>query len=158
MQPVGRSLCPSSPLCVCVSVRVCARVWQVTSVQTKEGSVAKCELFSSHFVTLFPAISPHFSRSHTCPLKWVWTHKWYAHKRGDRQKYTQARMREQHMKGQINQIMAETHLNSLFSGLATVLPTACHNKTCMRVWASGERRGTKVAIQQPTRNQTFVSY
>lgn len=137
MQPVGRFSTPHPP-------RVC--VWQVTSVRTKEGSVAKCELLSSHFVTLFAAISPHFSRSPTCLHKWVWTHKWYAHKRSDTPKYTQARMREQQMKGQINQIMAETHLNSLFSGLATVLPTACHNKMCMRGRASKERRGTAVAI------------
>lgn len=32
------------------------------------------------------------------------------------------------MNGQINQIIAETHLNSLFPGLATVLPTPCQNK------------------------------
>lgn len=37
------------------------------------------------------------------------------------------------MNGQINQIIAETHLNSLFSGLATVLPTPCQNKkVCLR--------------------------
>lgn len=36
------------------------------------------------------------------------------------------------MNGQINQIIAETHLNSLFCGLATVLPTPCQNKNCIR--------------------------
>lgn len=34
------------------------------------------------------------------------------------------------MNGQINQITAETHLNSLFYGLDMVLPTPCQNKKC----------------------------
>ena len=37
------------------------------------------------------------------------------------------------MNGQINQIIAQTHLNSLFFGLATVLPTPCQNKKCVCV-------------------------
>lgn len=34
------------------------------------------------------------------------------------------------MNGEINQIIAVTHLNRLFSGLATVLPTPHHNGRC----------------------------
>lgn len=41
------------------------------------------------------------------------------------QMYIQTYLWEERSQKKINQIMVETHLNSLFSGLDTVQPTAC---------------------------------
>lgn len=57
------------------------------------------------------------------------------------------------MNGQINQIIAETHLNSLFCGLATVLPTPCQNKNCIRRERWGERLNQ--TIYHPTHTQMY---
>ena len=66
----------------------------------------------------------------------------HAHDHADTHTYIQTDQWEEGVNGQINQIIAETHLNSLFSGLDMVLPTPCQNKTC--VW--GERASVKETI------------
>jgi len=52
------------------------------------------------------------------------------------------------MNGQINQIIAETHLSSLFSGLAPVRPPPCQNKKVCERRESGRR--LKETIYYPT--------
>lgn len=124
-------------MCVCVRICVCVHVcvydrWPVR--RQKEGQWPSLSFF--FFLSCYPlpnnlslSLSDTSRHWHAC----LHTASTLTHtpKRSKRSAAAEERC-EECMNGKINQIIAETHLNRLFFGLATVLPTPCQRKKCTR--------------------------